>query len=548
MRHPVIAICLDSAEAALIERWTAEGKLPTLASLMAGGSYGRTQGNAIDFSDVAWSTFYTGCWQEKTGFWHHVDFDPETYRCRLKNCDYQRTPPFYALGEAHRVAAFDLPKTKMCDGVNGLQVLGWGAHSPYTPTVSKPADVLERIKAQYGLHPALRRDFARTWRRSSIARLLSRCLKGIALRAAVCSDLLAQDQWDLFLTAFSEIHSIGHCAWHISQDSHPIYNDFADILGDRDPVLEVYQATDRALGELFERAPAEARVIVVSPEGMTDNNVDLPNMAFLPEILYRMSFPGHAGLAAGAGGANTPAPDRVLRPANLGWVRSVYKTKVDHNPLRRLIRQTFLMEVGHRIETLLFGEAEGPQYPYKFRPYWHPGMWYSPYWNRMRAFVLPGQADGLIRINLQGRESNGIVPLEEYDAECREVTAQLMQLRDPRSNRQVVTEVIHTRRDSEILESRGLMADLVVKWDPEVIIDVLDHPTLGRFGPLAFRRTAAHTNHGFFIAHGPGIPAGLHVKGATWVDMAPMILDLMGAAVPDYMDGRSPLCTARSAA
>jgi hypothetical protein len=313
------------------------------------------------------------------------------------------------------------------------------------------------------------------------------------------------------------------------------------MLGGRDPILEIYQATDRAIGELLEQAPAGTRVVVFSPEGMTSNNVDLPNMAFLPEVLYRMAFPGRTGIAEAASGPNTPPPDRVLRPLNLGWVRSVYKTKADDNPLRRFMRRTVLMELGHRIETLLFDDAEGPQYPYKFKPYWHPGMWYSRYWPEMRAFVPPGRADGLIRINLQGRERNGIVPLDQYHAECQAISDQLMLLKDPRSNRPAVSEVIRARPDSQIFALNGLSADLVVKWDQDVIVDVLDHPTLGRFGPLAHRRTGGHTNYGFFIAHGPGIPAGSRVEGATWVDVAPTILDCMGARVPDHMDGRSPL-------
>ncbi|MGF1607966.1 MAG: alkaline phosphatase family protein [Kiloniellales bacterium] len=548
MKSPVIAIGLDSAEAALIERWTAEGKLPTLAKLMASGAYGRTQGNEIDFADIAWPTFYAGAWPEKTGFWHHTHFDPDTYASKVVPCLYDRVPPFYALGDQYRVVAFDLPKCKMSDNVNGVQIFSWGAHAPFHPTVSKPADALEKIKAKYGTHPALSRDFARIWRKSSVAKLMRRCLKGIELRKEILKDLLTQERWDLFVTAFGEIHSVGHMVWHISDEKHPLYPKFKKMLGGRDPTLEIYQATDRALGEVLDVLPADTRVVVFSQEGMCTNNVDLPNMAMLPEILYRMSFPGRVGLAPSSGGPNTPPPDPVIQPRNLGWVRSVYGTKADDNQLRGFLRRNLVMELGHALEKKLLGEAEGPQYPYKFRPYWHPGMWYSPYWPEMRAFVPPGQADGLIRINLQGREANGIVPFDQYEAECRAITEQLMLLRDPRTKQSTVEKIIRVRSDSQILDREGLAADLVVKWRHDVVVDILDHPTLGRFGPFAHRRTGAHTNYGFFIASGPGITPGLQVSGATWVDVAPMILELLGAPIPDYMDGRSPIAMARNAA
>lgn len=548
MKNPVIAIGMDSAEASLIERWTAEGKLPTLAKLKAGGAYGRTQGNDVAYSEVAWPSFYTGCWPEKTGFWQHVAFDPESYSCRLTICDYEQTPPFYALGKDYRVAAFDLPQVKMSDDVNGVQVLGWGAHSPFTPTVSKPADVLEKIKAKYGLHPTLHRDHARPWRKTSVGKLMSRSLEGIELRRKINRELFQQENWNLYLTVFSEVHGAAHYAWHVSQEDHPLHKDFANMFGGKDPVLELYQATDRAIGDLLEAAPEGTRVVVFSQEGMNNNNLDLPNMAFLPEILYRMYFPGKIGLAQAEGGPNTPAPDPVLWPLNLGWVRSVYKTKADDNALRRFIRQNVLMEAGYKIEKTIFGEAEGPQYPYNVKPYWCPGMWYSHMWHKMRAFAFPAQGDGLVRINLQGREKHGLVPLDEYHAEIQAITDQMMQLRDPRTNKPCVLKVMRTRTDEQIMATNASAADLVVKWDPEVIIDVIDSPTLGRFGPLACRRSGGHTNGGFFIANGADIPAGLQVTDATWVDVPAMILDFMGAPIPERMDGHSPIRRARHAA
>src|SRR5436305_2772902 len=46
-------------------------------------------------------------------------------------------------------------------------------------------------------------------------------------------------------------------------------------------------------------------------------------------------------------------------------------------------------------------------------------------WNRTRAFSLPTDQHGWIRINLAGREAEGCVPTEFYEETCMEVEEKL---------------------------------------------------------------------------------------------------------------------------
>ncbi|MGF1607764.1 MAG: alkaline phosphatase family protein [Kiloniellales bacterium] len=537
---PVIAIGLDAAEASLIEDWAAAGKLPTLARLKAAGAYGRVEGTQFNPSEVAWPILLTGCWPETTGYWQNVRFHAERYGISRGAYDYGAALPFYALGSRARVAVFDLPDVPLSDKVSGLQMLAWGSHSPCTPAVSDPPGLYAEIKQAHGPHPAFQRDHARIWKRGSMRRLHRRLLEGIALRGRVCADLLRRERWDLFLTAFGETHGAGHYFWHFNRPEHPWSRAFAGMMEDEAPLLAIYAAVDRAVGEILQAAPADARIVIFSQEGMETSNLDNANMAMLPELLYRHSFPGRVGLAADGGPAGSPPPAPKLRPLNLGWVRSVWASKADPNPLRRLLRKSLLMELGDRVERLL-GEASGPQYPYRFRPYFSPAMWYSRDWPRMRAFALPAVGDdGHVRINLQGRERDGLVPQADYDALCDEVRGCLLALEDPRTGRRPVHEVVRTREGAAVLDEGGLQGDLVVLWDNAAVYDVVDHPGLGRIGPFAPRRSGGHHRNGFFIAQGPGLPAGAELEGTKLVDLAPMILQLTGEPAPNRMDGRSP--------
>ena len=70
-----------------------------------------------------------------------------------------------------------------------------------------------------------------------------------------------------------------------------------------------------------------------------------------------------------------------------------------------------------------------------------PAARYQPLWPKMPAFALPSFYDGRIRINLQGRERKGVVPLERYEFLCEEIRQILKDCRDPFSGEYVVDDI-----------------------------------------------------------------------------------------------------------
>ena len=64
----------------------------------------------------------------------------------------------------------------------------------------------------------------------------------------------------------------------------------------------MFQAVDGAIQEVVAAAGDDAAVVVFSPQGMESNSMDLPSLVFLPELCYRLSFPGRRALAPGGDG------------------------------------------------------------------------------------------------------------------------------------------------------------------------------------------------------------------------------------------------------
>ena len=550
MRRPVIAIGLDAATSPLIERWMAAGLLPTLAGLRARGAYAPLRGYPHHTAETVWTTFHTGCPPPTVGYWSPVHFRDGTYDLEEVGAyDYQAYPPFYALGQDYRVAIFDAPQTRLSEGVNGLQILAWGAHSPQTDSASSPAGLLEELTARHGPDPTLRQDWACIYDPDSILRLKQGLETGIARRSLISQDLVQRERWDLFLTVFDCFHSAGHVFWHLSDPDHPLHARFAGRF-QREPLQDLFIASDRAIGEIIAKAPSDASVVVFSTHGMETNVLDLSSIVLLPELMYRFSFPGHTALAPGRSDVRPPPPDTGRRVVQENWSRALWSLTREGGAAKSFLKRTLRTRYSRRLE-FLFGKPADtdPLSPFRFgAPKWldraQPATWFQHLWPRMKAFALPSFSEGYIRINLQGREPEGIVPAADYDRLCDELIALLSRTTDARTGQSVVREVVRTRQDPMARDPRLPAADLVVRWNHQRPADVFDSP-LGRVGPVPFLRTGGHNADGFLIARGPGIPVGVTLPEGRTVDIPATLLGLMSAPIPAHMEGRPLVPPAR---
>jgi predicted AlkP superfamily phosphohydrolase/phosphomutase len=543
MKTPVVALGLDAADPVLLERYMNAGHLPVLSSIRARGSYVRLTTFDYCRAEASNTTFLTGCSPAKHGYWSPFRFKTD-YRVETTPYEFADYQPFYGLGPDYRVAVFDMPQSKLSDNVNGVQVLGWGAHSPRCPSHSNPPALFDEIVSKHGAHPTLRKDDVHSMGdQAALERLKQGLETGAARRAAACVDLLARERWDLFLTYFSEIHSGQHYLWHLSHPDHPLYEPFGKP--GRDPLLELTQAVDRAIGQIEAAMPADARLVVFSDHGMESNTTDVPSTVFLPELLYRLAYPGKYGLAKGKPG--TPPPPIMKPSADRSWRSTLYGLKHDRNPITRMLRRRMnTIRFHYGIEKRL-GMNSVPLCPDDCPIGTQPPMWYHPAWSGMKAFALPSFSEGYVRLNVRGREARGIVDPADYQAVCDEITAELQALTDARTGRPAVKRVVRTRvrPDGPAVDGeRPSDADLIVVWEG-VPIDVVDHPTAGRIGPVPFKRSGSHVHRGFLMAAGPGVPAGLKLPEAHALDIPPTILSLLGAKIPAHFDGR-PLAVIES--
>lgn len=167
-------------------------------------------------------------------------------------------------------------------------------------------------------------------------------------------------------------------------------------------------------------------------------------------------------------------------------------------------------------------------------------------WSRTRAFAEGGYY-ARVYLNVRGREPEGIIDPRAYDTTLDALERCLRNLTRPDG----APMPIRVDRPGAVYRAtRGRAPDLLV------YLDALDRRALGTIGHPDVHvsrndRGPDACNHdfaGIFVAAGPDVPPLGEVPARDIVDVAPLVLELMGEAPPRDLTGRSPLAEWREAA
>jgi predicted AlkP superfamily phosphohydrolase/phosphomutase len=505
MEDRIVVIGLDAADPDLVEGWAREGHLPVIASLLETGAWGRLSSRAEISTGPAWPSFFSGTQPGSQGRFFTRQLKSGTYRLETKSArEIDATPFWVHAGRTGRtVAIVDVPKTYPRSDVNGVQIMGWGVHVPAWERSSSPPTLVKTLVQRFGTHPIPCCDEVRLKSADDHAAFRDGLTEGVKRKAAISEHVLGLEDWDLFVTVFKELHCAGHHLWHVMDPDHPGHGaELAEKLGN--PVLDVYRAVDEAVGRLVEAAGA-ATVMLFSPHGMGPS---YGGAHLLPDVLRRLGLAG-SGADDGKGGSQrrSSLPDKLVERTPVGLIRLV----------RRIVPPPVWDELACRLL------ASGKE------------------WRRSRAFCVPGDHAGAIRVNLAGREPEGVVETgSQYDALCDELEREIRALVNPETGKSAVRDVTRPHR---IYHGKHLadFPDLTVWWSGDAPIRALTSPRIGKVeGTATSRRTGEHWPEGFVLAHGSGIARGATVTAeeASGMDVAPTILELLGVPVPAEMEGR----------
>jgi predicted AlkP superfamily phosphohydrolase/phosphomutase len=517
---PIILIGLDSADPDLILKWSSEGYLPAISSLIKRGCWGKLKSTADISSGSLWPTFFTGTSPAKHGcYFGHMQLKSGTYRIYKRDADQIKRNPFWLwLSRAgKRVAICDIPQTYPIEGLNGIQITGWGVESPHWKLSSWPPELIGDLISRIGTHPLSRWYQTKPEKMSDYKDLYQKLILGIARKGLITSSLLEGGPWDFFLMMYSEPHWAGHLLWHLLDVKHSAYS-HEIARGLKDVIRNIYAKIDSNISKLIETFP-DSTFLIFSPAGIENNH---SGIHLLPDILKRLGIMGRNSGSGHRFGLISVAVEKISRlmPHNR-WGPYTLKKLEELIPselievTKRVVPENMWANMARLLLTL------------------------GNEWRWSRAFCVPNDFSGAIRINLRGREPNGIVePGQEYDKLCDELIRELKSLVNPDDGGKAVNEVLRVDKLYQGENIRDL-PDLLVVWKRDTPIKALYSPRVGTVaGENPDKRMGAHKPEGILIASGSQIGSSKTFGGGHIMDIAPTILYLMGCPIPRDMDGK----------
>ena len=509
-----MVIGLDGATFDIIHPLIEAGRLPNLARLKVEGAWGNLRSVMHPESPQAWSSFLTGVNPGKHGVFGFTRQIAGSYDRQVNTSNTRAGPDIAEIlaQQGKRVGLFNVPLTYPPHPTNGFVVSGMGTPGldsdfVYPPELKK--ELLQAFGRDVWVEPKIL-DKTPLEYLDALHRSIDRTL-GI-------SEFLLQRfaALDFYVLVFMASDRVQHFYWHYSDHQHPDY--VADAPQELKYAINgIYEHLDRAVGQLL-IGREDWNVVVMSDHGGGPfyRTVNLNRW---------LEKEGYLRFLNGSSATNGRQTDKFqyLKTAYRFYCQRI-APGLSHHPreaLRKLVPQVVID---------------------RLQGYRHNPTLSKIDWSQTQAYAEGSY--GRIFLNIAGREPGGIVSFEEREQLLTKIGAKLLALKDPLSHERVIDRVY---RSEELFEGPFVdeAPDLLIEWrnwqhhTRDSFVDrgvVFSPPDYWQFSKL--RHTANHRLHGILLMRGEAIQEGKELTGAEIIDLAPTFLYLIGAKIPETMDGK----------
>ena len=480
----------DSVSLPVLERLLADGRLPVLAELRARGFWRPLEAPDADIAAAVYHTLYSGVEAGEHGLYHTFQWRPEQQRSSFMDSQPKPETVWERVTRSGGRSAIIDPFVSWAprDHV-GVALSGWQfSNRIILQRWSVPRNELGRLSRAYG-RPRLLEETLGAPSADHLLRLSAHLVEGPARAAAAALDVLGRQELDLLWVTFAPAHFAGH--WLL--DPTRLFDGRLDAERARSlarTLPSVYEATDEAIGRIVDALPAGADLMVVSPTGM---GVNTSRADLLPGMVEAVLSRGRAG--------------SEVQGSSLWRIRGALPISV-----RRAFSRAMPAAVNRALVSGLYVHGTD--------------------WTQTRAFAVPGETQGLVRLNLKGRERDGIVDPAAAPGLLDELSAGLLTFRDPEGTAAVAACIRPQERWPGGARIDQL-PDLLVRWtaSPADRVERLSSPEFGtvvRPG-VGTGWPGNHCDEAWALL----VPGGSRVTGPertpSVVDVAATVCSLVGA-------------------
>ncbi len=494
----VLLIGVDAACPSVLDMLFETESVPNIRGLIDDGVVSQLQSQIPPWTPSAWPSIYTGVNPGKHGAFGFVQFDG--YDWEVVSAEHVRERSLWSLLAEHGLTSVvvNVPVTYPSDDIDGAIVPGF--IGPEDPDCSPPG-LLEDIRdaiGEYRVYPEYARgdtDYSDDEKMDEYCRLAK--FRGQAFR-------YLSDEFD---------PDFGFVQF---QKTDTVFHEFD---GQTEKVRRIYEETDDQIGKILDHCDP-TYVFLVSDHGIGPYdghefrvNEHLKERGYLESTFEGKGMPSWNPIRSQLRQGETTRTwdpgvisQMAALPAKVGISPSDVVSKLERFGLADVVRR-------HAPASMVRTSTEQVDFPSS-----------TAY---MRARTELG-----VRINLESREPEGIVPQEEYEAVRQELIELLQRVRTPDGD-----PVFQAVRPREEFFHGPYAEDAVdIVTIPNEFNQFLSANLAGeRFGPPT--EPWNHKLDGVIVAAGGDIDTTARLENPHIFDVAPTVMAAFGLPISDRMDG-----------
>jgi predicted AlkP superfamily phosphohydrolase/phosphomutase len=478
--------------------------MPALAELAANGVRARLRTTVPPVSAPAWVTFLTGKHPGKHGVFAFQNLDGRRYSGfseTLVNSSYFRGDTLLdhlpRVCEA-RTLAYRIPMTYPAWDVPGGVVVSGPPLPDRRRSYARPV----AVGTQLGAASLLSHDELAAARRARDVALIDACNRHELDLLERTTRRHLDARTDLIVSFTGIPDGLQHSFWGFHDPRSPIHEPDAPE-GLRTIIDRWYAEIDATIGRLLTSCDEDTAVIVISDHG----GGPAPRRSVNLNAYLRSA--GHLAVAS------------EVRATIATGVRRVIDRARQDLPGRMWLKRNLPGFMQRRLRHLRNATA-------------------AIAWERTRAYAIPIYYPmTAVWVNLAGRQQKGIVaPGAEYEQLRDTLIRELSALKDPTTGAPLVASV--RRREDVFWGPHAADApDLIVEtvadhhggFDLTNLVTDVPLPTLRNIN-------GSHTAEGILVAAGGPFRRGVVLDPPSLADVLPTAVHLLGAPLPDDLDGR----------
>src|SRR6056297_3795597 len=493
MAGKTLIIGIDGGEPTLIKKWINEGELSNFKKIVNKGSFGKLRSTIPPITGAAWSSFQTGTNPGKHGAFNWFKRREGEYDAEPVTALDIHEPTLWRILNVFKkkVGLIGIPVTTPPEEMDNFLIPGL-LTTRHAKVQSYPENFIDHVRE---IVPDFKFSPKEWTRGYDLDKWVDEMVEDIEKKTRLSKQLMIEQDWQFFMVHYMESDQVQHYLWHELKES-PRH------------ILKIYQAIDKAIGELKNLIDEDDIIMIMSDHGFG-------------ELKYNFHI------------------DTWLLNNNYIKLKNNFFTQFKKIFFRMGITKEFLLPIGEFIYPPLrklgivstaVDLASNPMLDWLFIS--------SNNVNWDKSVAYSHSEIGHIFLNIKGRDPEGVLEPEEAEEVRDEIIEKLKSFENPFTGKKITSEVY---KGEEIYH--GAMADQA----PDIVFIPDDMSILGK-GAYQFlshknvsksqNQTGHHRMDGIFFAEGPAIEPGASSEGAHIMDIAPTVLYLMDLPLLDSMDGK----------